>query len=234
MCGRIALYSPPSRLARFLDAALAAGLDPEGRPSWNVAPQRHLFAATTRDGERQLDSYRWGLVPSWTKDPATGPRLFNARAETLAEKPSFRSAFAKRPCVIPVDGFYEWEHRPERTRQAHYFRRSDDDPLLLAGLYEHWSNRLDPSAAVLTTCTVVTTAPNADMDEIHDRMPAVLELDDVDAWLDVEGHDAPERLALLAPARTGTLTHFGVGAAVGSIKNDGPQLIEPVEPLSLF
>ncbi len=234
MCGRIALYSPPARFARFLDAVLAAGLDPEGPPRWNVAPQQPLFAVKQREGVRQLDSCRWGLVPSWAKDPTTAARLFNARGETIAEKPSFRSAFAKRPCVIPVDGFYEWEHRPGRARQAYYFHRRDDAPLLLAGLYEHWSERDVDNAPVLTTCTVVTTSPNEDLAEIHDRMPVVLEPKAVATWLNVTDHGPDERLALLTPARPGTLSHFAVSAAVGSVKNDGPQLIAPDEPTSLF
>ena len=124
MCGRIALFTPPAHLARFLDAALAAGLDPDAPPSWNVGPQRTLFAAHEYAGARVLDSYRWGLVPSWAKDPTIGNKLFNARGETIAEKPSFRSAFAKRPCVIPVDGFYEWDHRPGHHRQPYYFTRA--------------------------------------------------------------------------------------------------------------
>jgi putative SOS response-associated peptidase YedK len=234
MCGRIALFSPPTRLARFLDAALAAGLDPEGHPSWNVGPQRRLFGVIEHDGARVLDRYRWGLVPSWAKDASIGNRLFNARGETVAEKPSFRSAFAKRPCVIPVDGFYEWDHRPGRNRQPHFFTREDEEPLLLAGLYEHWRNPEDLGVEPLATCTVITTAPNVDMDEIHDRMPVVLALSDVETWLNVADYGPDERMLLLRPAPEGTLSHYGVGTAVGSVKNDGPELTEPVEPQSLF
>lgn len=234
MCGRIALFSPPARLARFLDAALAAGLDPEGHPSWNVGPQRRLFGVVEHDGARVLDCYRWGLVPSWAKEASIGNRLFNARGETVAEKPSFRSAFAKRPCVIPVDGFYEWDHRPGRGRRPHYFTRLDEEPLLFAGLYEHWRNPQDPSAEPLATCTIITTSPSVDLEEIHDRMPVVLSSDDVETWLNVEDCGPDERLQLLRPAPKGTLTHYGVDTAVGSVKNDGPELTEPVEPQSFF
>jgi putative SOS response-associated peptidase YedK len=235
MCGRIALFTPPARLARLLDAFLAAGIEPDSHPSWNVGPQRRLFAVTERDEVRTLDRYRWGLLPSWAKDPSLANRLFNARAETVTEKPSFRSAFAKRPCVIPVDGFYEWDHRDGRQRQPHYFTRVDGRPLLFAGLYEHWRDPDAPSdAAALRTCTIITTTPNDDMDELHNRMPVVLELADVEQWIDVERFGPDERALLLRPASRGTLCHHGVDSAVGSIRNDGPELIEPVEPLSLF
>ena len=230
MCGRIALFSPPSRLARFLEAALAAGLDPDQEPSWNVGPRQQLLAVSDREGVRVLDRYRWGLVPSWAKDPSIANRLFNARGETVAEKPSFRAAFAKRPCAIPIDGFYEWDHRPGNHRQPHYFTRLDTQPIVLAGLYEHWSS----GDEVVATCTVITTTPNADVDGIHDRMPVVLELGDVTTWLDVANHGPDERALLLRPARRGTLTHRGVGPAVGSIRHDGPSLIKPLEAPPLF
>jgi putative SOS response-associated peptidase YedK len=235
MCGRIALFSPPIRFARFLDAALAAGIDPEGHPSWNVGPQRRLFAVTEHETERVLDRFRWGLVPSWSKDPAVGNRLFNARGETVAEKPSFRSAFAKRPCVIPVDGFYEWDHRAGHAKQPHYFTRADAQPTLFAGLFEHWRDPNGPAdAAPLATCTIITTEPSVDMDDIHDRMPVVLDANDVETWLNIRVHAPDERVHLLRPAPRGTLTHYAVGATVGSVKNDGPELIAPVEPHSLF
>jgi putative SOS response-associated peptidase YedK len=235
MCGRIALFTPPIRLARLLDAALAAGIEPEGRPSWNVGPQRRLFGVALEEGARVLDRYRWGLLPSWSKDPLIANRLFNARAETVAEKPSFRSAYARRTCAIPVDGFYEWDHRPGKDRQPHYFSRADGAPMVLAGLYEFWRDPAAPEGTeALRTCTVITTEPSADMDGLHDRMPVVLELPDVGEWLDVAAHDGSERHGLLRPAPRGTLTHFGVDKAVGSVRNDGPELIEPSEPGALF
>ena len=234
MCGRVALFTPPVRLAKLLDAALAAGVEPEGHPSWNVGPQRRLFAVAELEGQRVLDRYRWGLLPSWAKDPALGNRLFNARGETVAEKPSFRSAFAKRPCAIAVDGFYEWDHRPGKNRQPNYFTRTDAEPMIFAGLFEHWRDPQTPDSAVVATCTIITTTPSSDMDEIHDRMPVVLERDQVSTWLDVLGVSGDERLSLLRPAPVGTLKHHGVANAVGSIKNDGPELIDPLEAGSLF
>jgi putative SOS response-associated peptidase YedK len=229
MCGRVALFTPPVRLARLLDAALAAGFDPE-EPSWNLGPQRRLFAVAERHEERLMDSYLWGLIPSWSKDPKIGNRLFNARGETITEKPSFRTAFAKRPCVIPVDGFYEWDHRPGHAKQPNFFTRTDGEPMLFAGLYEYWKSPEAPADAELTkTCTIITTTPNEDMDAIHDRMPVVLELDDVETWINVREHEPEERLQLITPAPSGTLVHHSVSPVVGSVKNDGPELIESAE-----
>jgi putative SOS response-associated peptidase YedK len=224
VCGRIALYTPPERLARLLGAELAAGVDPEGRPSWNVTPQQTLFGLTEQP-ERVLAAYRWGLVPSWAKDPKIGGRLFNARGETVAEKPSFRTAFAKRPCVVPVDGFYEWDRRGA-TKQPHFFTRTDQQPLLLAGLYER-PRENDAPGASLGTCTVITTTPNDDIDGIHDRMPVVLEMDEIDLWLDIDSAVAAVRLAALDPAPKGTLTHLAVSTRVGNVRNNGPELIAP-------
>jgi putative SOS response-associated peptidase YedK len=235
MCGRIALYSPPIRFARLLNATLAAGLEEEAHPSWNVGPQRRLFGVVEHEGERILDRYRWGLLPSWAKDPSVSNRLFNARGETVAEKPSFRAAFKKRPCVIPVDGFYEWDHRPGREKQPHFFTRRDEEPLLLAGLYEYWHDPATPEEAPwVQTCTVITTTPNEDLEEIHDRMPVVIEIADVAEWLDPGESGPAQRMHLMRPAPVGTLQHYGVNPAVGSVRNDGPELIDPVEPQALF
>jgi putative SOS response-associated peptidase YedK len=216
-------------MARLLEATLAAGLEPEVKPHWNVSPQRTLFAVAELDG-RVLDAYRWGLLPSWAKDHAISNKLFNARGETVAEKPSFRSAFAKRPCAIPVDGFYEWDRRISPTRQPHYFTRTDGEPIVLAGLYEFWWDKdLGEGAPPVQTCTVITTTPNADIDGIHDRMPVVLELDEVELWLETDKEAASSRLALIDPAPDGTLEHYPVGTSVGNVRNDGPELIAPLD-----
>ena len=230
MCGRVALYSPPQRIARLVEATLAAGiLTTEAR--WNVGPQQTLFAATEESASRVLDGFRWGLLPSWAKDPSVSNRLFNARAETVAEKPSFRSAFAKRPCLIPVDGFYEWDQREGRLRQPHFFTRRDGEPLVFAGLFESWSH---PDTGVdVRTCTVITTEPNENMDGLHDRMPVILEPHEFDAWLDTSASPAL-RLSLLDAAPLGTLSHYGVDKAVGNVRHEGPALIQRHEIASLF
>ncbi len=222
------MFTPPGRVARLLEATLAAGIDPEGKPSWNIGPQRTLFALTD-GGERVVDSYKWGLLPSWAKDPAISNKMFNARAETVREKPSFRSAFAKRPCVVAVDGFYEWDHREGNAKQPHYFTRTDGELLLFAGLHEFWRDKdLGEDAPAVKTCTVITTTPNDDIDGMHNRMPVILELDEIETWLDYRDESPELRQAMLDPAPIGTLQHIAVGTRVGNVRNDGPDLIEPV------
>ena len=230
MCGRIALYTPPQRLARLLEATLAAGLDPEGRPSWNVGPQRTLFGVADTGAGRVLDRYKWGLLPSWAKDPSMSNRMFNARSETVASKPSFRSAFKRQRLLVPVDGFFEWD-RGGSAKVPHYFTRADGAPIVLAGLYERWR---DPSggedAPWLQTCTVLTTTQGPDIDGIHDRMPVVLEPDAFDVWLTAGDDERDAVQALCIPAPAGTLVHHRVDAKVGNVRNDGPELIEEIAP----
>jgi putative SOS response-associated peptidase YedK len=217
------------RLARLVEATLSVALA-DHEPRYNVGPQQTLFAAIEDQG-RVLEGFRWGLLPSWATDPAISNRLFNARSETVAEKPSFRSAFAQRPCLIPVDGFYEWDQRDRKLRQPHFFTRVDGGPMILAGLYESWTN--PETSDVVRTCTVLTTAPNANMDQIHDRMPVILEERECDAWLDITASPAV-RLALLDAAPEGTLTHYGVDKAVGNVRHEGPQLLARHEVATLF
>ena len=234
MCGRFALYTPPARLARSFGATLADDVAPEGAASWNVAPTDEVLgirrlrtpAQEAAAGTRVLDHFRWGLVPSWAKDPAVGNRLFNARAESVATKPAFRGAFAARRLIVPCDGFYEWHGEPGRPRQAHFFGRSDGAPLAMAGLFEFWRPPGPRSGDQpwLRTCTVITTTAGPDMSGIHDRMPVVLEPGQLDVWLGEEAGPA-ELESLLRPPEAGTLTHHRVGPRVGNVRNNDPGLI---------
>ena len=243
MCGRISLYSDPDYLARIFDAQLGPDVDPDARPSWNVPPTESILAvadvADTPSGgdgpeglHRELGWYKWGLVPSGAKDPNVGSRMFNARAETVASKPSFRSAFTARRVAVVADGFYEWRPGPGPKR-PYYFTRADGRPLALAGLWEPWWGGPDAGHAgdeprpALRTCTVITTGAGPDMGDIHHRMPVVLEDETLDEWLDPANGDKPELESLLVPSAAGTLVHRPVGAAVGNVRNDGPELIEP-------
>jgi putative SOS response-associated peptidase YedK len=253
MCGRISLYSDPDYLARIFDSQLGPDVDPDARPSWNVPPTRSILAVAEVPDEpdgpdgagagfhRELGRYRWGLVPSWAKDPSMANRTFNARAETVSSKPSFRSAFTARRLVVVADGFYEWRQGPGTGKQPYYFTRADGRPLALAGLWEVWHGGPaardeaapegpdDPAGRpALRTCTVITTSAGPDMSGIHDRMPVVLEPEVLDEWLDPANRDKPELESLLVAAPAGTLRHRAVGRSVGNVRNDGPELIEPL------
>ncbi|HXX91308.1 MAG TPA: SOS response-associated peptidase [Acidimicrobiales bacterium] len=235
MCGRIDLHTPPSRLARLLHAELAAGLDPEGTPRWNLPPTEGvlaLVAGRRPDAPaRVLASFRWGLVPWWAKDPAVGNRMINARAESLATRPAYREAFVERRCLVVADGFYEWE-APEpggpRRRLPHYYRRADGAPLVFAGLWDRWKDRerRPEEGAVLRSCTIVTTDAGPDVAPVHDRMPVIIETDRIDEWLDPEGKDTGALARLLVPSPAGTLVSHRVDVAVNDVRNDGPELVE--------
>jgi putative SOS response-associated peptidase YedK len=230
MCGRIALYSDPDRMARILDAQLSLQ-DGEWNRSWNVAPTDTILGASYRpDDGRLLSGYRWGLVPFGAKDPAAFRSTFNARAETVATKPAFRRAFAKSRILVPVDAFYEWR-TAGRAKTPNLFTRADAQPIVFAGLAERWKR---PDGSFLHSATVITTAAGPDMDEIHDRMPVVLERDSWEYWLDPTVDDRDELETLLRPAPVGTLIHHEVGAGVGNVRNNGPELIREVASARLF
>ena len=228
MCGRFALISPPARLARYFEAVLDD--DAERESSWNVAPTDPVLGVTVRHrrpdvgSERVLRPYRWGLVPSWATDPSAGSRLFNARAETVTTKSSFRKAFESHRILIPADGFYEWRKKPTGAKEPHYFTRADGAPLAFGGLSEWWKRG---DAPPIYSCTIITVPASQDMDGIHDRMPLVLDPELFDAWLDPDNHDQHELHALLRASGPGTLTHHAVSPRVGSVRNNDPSLIDP-------
>lgn len=221
MCGRIALYSDPDRMARILDAQLTLDRETWG-PSWNVGPTDPVLGVSEDEhGSRSLAAYRWGLLPVGAKDPKQGVRAFNARSETVATKPTFRSAFKRGRILVPVDGFFEWRTEG-KVKTPSFFTRSDGHPLVFAGLREWWRS---PAGEVIRSATIITTTSGPDMDDIHDRMPVVLERETWDHWLDPAVATRDELEGLLVPARAGTLIHHQVGRAVGNVRNDGPELI---------
>jgi len=236
MCGRIALYTPPDRLARFLDATLADDVDPAGTPSWNLAPTREVLglidASAARGASRAtvpgrvLETYRWGLVPSWAKDTTSAGRLFNARAETVTTRPAFRAAFEGRRLAVVADGFYEWRKGPGRLRQPYFFSRADGEPMTMAGLWEVWRDPAEGTGAPwLRTCTIITTRAGRDMAGIHDRMPVVFELDRLEPWLDPTNADTEALVALLERPGDSRLVHHPVDPRVGNVRNDDASLI---------
>ena len=223
MCGRYVAAKPPSELAAELGIDDVRATDLGAR--YNVAPTDEVYAvAVGSDGERRLGTFRWGLVPSWSKDASGAARMINARAETVAEKPAFRQALRKRRCLIPADGFYEWL-RTGKERQPFWFHRADGGTICFAGLWEVWRAKDDPDGELLRTCTIITTGPNAVMRPIHDRMPVVLPPEAWDRWLDKGVADVAD---LLAPAPDDLLVRTKVSTKVNSVRNDGPELLEPV------
>jgi putative SOS response-associated peptidase YedK len=229
MCGRYALARRADALARLFGAREAPGLRESYEPSYNIAPTRQVLGlAAAPDGDRVLDTYRWGLVPWWASDPAIGNRLFNARAATLATSHTFADAFARRRLAVLADGFFEWRPGPDDRRRPLFFHRADGAPLLLAGLWERWRDPSHVRDEPLVSCTIVTTDAGPDLLGIHDRMPVILEPGDLDRWL-----DGAERAALLRPSSAGTLVHHPVDPRVGDVRNDGPDLIAPYEEQEL-
>jgi len=232
-------------MARYFGAFLDEGTDPEHAPSWNVAPTDEVLGVRDRPvrpaGEQEgtrtdavtstrlLLSFRWGLVPWWSKDDKSGGRLFNARSETVATKASFREAFRERRIIVPADGFYEWQTAETGQKQPYYFSRADGAPLAFAGLAERWREKGAPKdAPFIRSCTVITTPGGADMARIHDRMPVLLDPATFDLWLDPANDDAEELLAMLRPPPAGTVVRHLVGPRVGNVANNDPTLIESV------
>ena len=224
MCGRIALYEDPDHIARLVHAGVTQDAMDLWQPMWNLGPQAQLLGASERHGERILDIYRWGLVPSWTKDPTTVQNTFNARAETVATRPMFRNAFTSQRILVPVDAFYEWQTLGPKVKQPYAFIRADGEPIVFAGLREWWR---DTEGTELRTATVITTEAGPDM-PIHDRQPVVLEPSQWDQWLDPKVTDPKVLEPLLVPTVKGTLVHHPVRRDVGNIRNNGPELLEAI------
>jgi putative SOS response-associated peptidase YedK len=218
MCGRFFLNTPMEALEVRFEAVAAAPF----APRYNIAPTRAVPVVKATPAGRVISLHHWGLVPAWAKDPALGNRLFNARGETLADKPSFRAAFRKRRCLIPASGFYEWQARPGQAKQPFLIQAADGAPLAFAGLWELWEG---PDGC-LETCTIITTAANAFMAPVHDRMPVVLAADHWQVWLDPGTRDLAGLQTLLRPCAEGLLRMHPVGPRVGSVKFDDPGLME--------
>ena len=220
MCGRFLLHSPVDLLQR----AFGFSELPNLQPRYNVAPTQAVPIIRRKEGSgRELTMVRWGLVPFWAKDLKIGSQLINARAETVTSKPAFRAAFAKRRCLVPADGFYEWQKREgSKLKQPMLIRRRDAAPFAFAGLWESWRG---PDGEV-QTCTIVTTEANAVLSPIHNRMPVVLEPGAYDRWLDPEQPSAE----LLLPCPDEWLEAFPVSTQVNNVRNDAAELIEPLNP----
>jgi putative SOS response-associated peptidase YedK len=228
MCGRYSITTPVEGLRRVFKFG---GPSLNLQPRWNVAPtQEAPVVRRAKDGQRELRMLRWGLVPFWTKDVSGAARMINARSETVAEKPAFREAFKARRCLVPVDGFYEWESLGDKpTRQPLLFRMADGRPFAVAGLWERW--RPKDGGDPIETFTIVNTAANAIMARYHDRVPIVLAQEDYAAWLDPAADPRP----FLKPPPSEWFTATRVSTRVNNVRNDDEACAAPAgapEPLS--
>lgn len=227
MCGRFVSATPPDQVAAYFGAEAPEALLP---PSWNVAPTKDVYAVLDDGTTRRLDAFHWGLVPRWAKDLKVGSRMINARAETLATKGAYKHAFQRRRCLIPADGFYEWQKRPgQKAKQPYFVHRPDGEPYALAGLWETWKGPDGKGDEVLRSCTIITTDANAEMAKIHDRMPVILPPDAWDTWLDPEQQDLELLGRLLVPAPPQLITLRPVSTQVNNVRNDGPELMDQAE-----
>jgi putative SOS response-associated peptidase YedK len=235
MCGRYATTQTSASLNDAFGAELADSFV-ELEPDYNMAPTKLaplVIARPSDDGRptRELLTAKWGLVPSWAKDPSIGNRMINARSETVAEKPAFKKAFGKRRAIIPADGYYEWyasQDPDTKKKQPFYITPKDRSVLAMAGLYEFW--RDEDAEEWLITYTILTTTAADDLGHLHDRMPMMLEPDAFDAWLDPTPHPTDDLLGLLVPAAPGRLDAWPVSTEVNNVRNNGPELVEPLPP----
>jgi putative SOS response-associated peptidase YedK len=224
MCGRFVQVEKPEFYAEHFGAEFVR--TETLRKSYNVAPTSQVYAVADHDGERTLTSFRWGLIPSWAKEKKIGARTFNARSETAADKPMFRSSFTKRRCIIPVDGFYEWERRT-KGKLPHYIFAAEKKPLPAAGLWSVW-NDPDTDERILS-CTILTGTPNDLLEKIHDRMPVIMPRDRWDAWLDAANTDKEAVKALMGIYPAELMAEYPVSTLVNTVQNNTVDLITPLE-----
>ena len=218
MCGRYTLKTPINVLAeRFEIEEYPSSI----APNYNTAPTQEVAAVVEEDEKRKLEVFHWGLIPSWAKDPGIGNKMINARAETVSEKPSFRSAFKKRRCLILADGFYEWQ-KTDNGKQPYHIKMADGSPFAFAGLWEIWKDEEE-----IRSCTIITTEANNLMDEIHHRMPVILHPEDYDVWLEPDFDEKELLTSLLKPYPADAMEAYPVSRRVNKPSNNEPSVLEP-------
>lgn len=217
MCGRYSLTKPINTLKEHFQA-IAMEMDYDKR--YNIAPSQSVPIVVAGEQGREIHAMRWGLIPSWAKDPALGNKLINARAETVHEKPSFRSSFIKQRCLVPVDGFYEWQVR-DKGKVPQYIRLRTSELFAFAGLWSEW----DSGKEILKTFTIITTGANQDLESVHHRMPVILKPQDYENWLSPSSQEFQN---LLSPLENGLLEHYEISKTVNSPKNDSEECIHPL------
>jgi putative SOS response-associated peptidase YedK len=221
MCGRFSLTSGD----RDIEAEFGVKVPPGYRPRYNIAPTQEVIAVAV-EGGRALQTFRWGLIPSWAKDPKIGNKLINAKAETLFEKPSFRAAAKARRCLVLADGFYEW-CQTEKGKIPMYIRLKQKKPFGLAGLWESWQSL---EGQTVRTCTIITTEPNDLMQPIHNRMPVIVPDGLIDLWLDPRLKSINELEPILKPYAASEMEAYAVSRMVNSPANDRPECVQPHTP----
>jgi putative SOS response-associated peptidase YedK len=230
MCGRFVLAGTYRELAQHFDLSG----DIELSPSWNIVPSTRICTITSdQAGKRHPGLMKWGLIPSWAKEASIGHKLANARGETVAEKPSFRSAFRQRRCIIPATGFYEWKSE-QGVKQPWYVSLKSGKPMAFAGLWETWHGAKggagNGEGGAITTCCIITTAANALMETIHDRMPVILDRDQWSDWLSPQRHDADTLLPLLRPHDPTSMQAWPVSRELNRVGlRDDAGLVDPVK-----
>ena len=224
MCGRYAVTSAPEAIR----ALFGYPEQPNFPPRYNIAPTQPIAIVRLVEGKRQFALVRWGLLPSWVKDPKNFSLLINARGESLTDKPAFRTAMKYRRCLVPADGFYEWKALGQR-KQPYFVRARAGGPLAFAGLWETW---IGPNGEELETAAIVTTRANHMLADIHERMPVVVPPDAFNLWLDCARVDAETALTLVAPAPEGLLEAYQVSTDVNRTANDNAKLVEPWSPIT--
>lgn len=227
MCGRYTLSKLEQILRQFPSIT---ELPPDLAPRFNIAPTQPIPVIANNHPDR-LEMFHWGLVPSWAKDISIGNKMINARAETLADKPAFRTALKRRRCLIPADGFYEWRKNPDKTKTPMYVRVAGGRPFAFAGLWDVWHS---PDGSQLPSCTIITTAPNRLMASVHDRMPLILPPESYGRWLASGEQDVADLADLLSPFPADQMDMYPVARTVNSPRNDEPGCIAPVASETLF
>jgi putative SOS response-associated peptidase YedK len=218
MCGRFTQRADSKRLAREFKVAEVPAVEAR----YNIAPTQDVLAVRELEDGREATFFKWGLVPSWAKDAPVGARLINARAETVAEKPAFRQAFRRRRCIIPADGFYEWQ-RVGGRKQPFFFRMRDGRPFGFAGLWERWEGE---GREAVNSCAILTTEANEVLRPVHERMPVILHPEDYELWLGGEARELELVKEVMRPYPADEMIGYAVGASVNSPRNQGAGLVE--------
>jgi putative SOS response-associated peptidase YedK len=225
MCGRFVQYNLlPAIVKRFhIDSEWG-----EVTPNYNIAPTQAILAIIRHDNENKLERLHWGLVPFWAKDISIGARMINARAETVAEKPSFRNAFKKQRCLIPSDGFYEWKGE-KGNKQPYFVSNPSGEPFVFAGLWETWRRKENDKEFVYKSCTIITTGARGAIREIHHRMPVILDPKFYDKWLNAGIQDPKELEMILKEGLIHDIIYYPVSKVVNSVKNNNPNCIQRMD-----